>query len=163
MRLLIQICVCLALLAGGHLAPAQAQSAPVAETVGSGSKPVGALSQSPLATRLTIAVIGDSLGDGLWEGLHRHLRSDKRLAVARGAKHSVGFTVSDMTEQIDQAFAGGTIDALVVMIGANDDRRSIFVDGKSVALFGTPKWIALYRERVENFMDHATKRQVPLI
>ena len=96
---------------------------------------VAAQKQTP--ERLTVAAIGDSLGDGLWEGLYRRLHSDKRIVVFRGARHSVGFTGSDMTEQIDAAFAAGPVDALVIMIGANDDRRSFFINGKSQALFGT--------------------------
>jgi hypothetical protein len=113
--------------------------------------------------RLIVAAIGDSLGDGLWEGLYRRLQSDKRFAVFRGARHSVGFTGSDMTEQIDKAFAAGPVHALVIMIGANDDRRSFFIDGRSQALFGTRKWIELYRGRIERFMDHAGRRNVPLV
>jgi len=113
--------------------------------------------------RLTVAAIGDSLGDGLWEGLYRRLHDDKRFVVFRGARHSVGFTASDMTEQIDAAFAAAPVDALVIMIGANDDRRSFFINGKSVALFGSKPWIELYRGRIEKFMDHAGRRQVPLV
>ena len=117
--------------------------------------------QSP--DKLFLAAIGDSLGDGLWEGLYRRLHGDKRFVVFRGARHSVGFTGSDMTEQIDAAFAAGPVDALVIMIGANDDRRSFFINGKSQALFGSNKWIDLYRGRIENFMDHAGRRNVPLL
>ena len=61
-----------------------------------------------------------------------------------------------MTEQIDAAFAAAPVDALVVMIGANDDRRSFFINGKSQALFGTKKWIELYRNRIERFMEKSS-------
>jgi uncharacterized protein len=121
------------------------------------------VAQNQKAQRLTVAAIGDSLGDGLWEGLYRRLHNDKHFAVFRGARHSVGFTGSDMTEQIDAAFVAGPVDALVIMIGANDDRRSFFIGGKSQALFGSPKWIELYRGRIEKFMDHAGRRNVPLV
>jgi hypothetical protein len=113
--------------------------------------------------RLTVAVIGDSLGEGLWEGLFRMLHSDKRFVVFLGAKRSVGFTASDMTEQIDSAFAAGRVDALAIMIGANDDRRSFFDGGRAVALFGTDKWIELYRSRIDNFMDQVGRKNVPLV
>jgi uncharacterized protein len=113
--------------------------------------------------RLTIAAIGDSLGDGLWEGLYRQLHGNKRIVVYRGAKRSVGFTTSDMTEQIDAALAAGPVHAFVVMLGANDDRRSIFANGRSLALFATPKWVELYRGRVEGFMDYAGAKKVPVI
>ena len=32
-----------------------------------------------------------------------------------------------------------------------------------MALFGTPKWIELYRGRIENFMDQAGSRNVPVL
>lgn len=125
--------------------------------------PDAATAQGATPERLTIAALGDSLGDGLWEGLYRTLQKDKRFSVFRGTKNSVGFTTSDMTEQIDAAFAAGPVDALAVMIGANDDRRSFFIDGKSQALFATKPWIDLYRGRVQRFMDHAGSRNVPLV
>jgi hypothetical protein len=68
-----------------------------------------------------------------------------------------------MIEQIDAAFAAAPVDALVIMIGANDDRRSFFINGKSQALFGTKKWIELYRGRIERFMDHAGRKNVPVV
>jgi hypothetical protein len=121
------------------------------------------VAQNQMRERLTVAAIGDSLGDGLWEGLYRRLHNDKHFVVFRGARHSVGFTGSDMTEQIDAAFAAGPVDAIVIMIGANDDRRSFFIGGKALALFGTDKWVELYRGRIERFMEHAGRRNVPLV
>lgn len=116
----------------------------------------------PAPGATVIATIGDSLADGLWGGLYKLVQKDKRYWIHRGAKHSLGFTGADLTELIDKPFAAGDVHALVMMIGAND-RRSFFVDGKSKALLGTPKWIELYQGRIEKFMDHAGKRNVPLI
>jgi hypothetical protein len=75
--------------------------------------------------KMTIAVIGDSLADGIWGGLSRKLYRDKRFCVHRGAKNSVGFGASDMLETLDRAFEAGPVDAVVMMIGAND-RRGIY-------------------------------------
>jgi hypothetical protein len=119
--------------------------------------------KSTLPKRLTLAAIGDSLGDGLWEGLYRQLRGNKRILVYRGAKRSVGFTTSDMTEQVDAALAAGPVHAFAVMLGANDDRRSFFAKGRSLALFASQKWADLYRGRVEGFMDYIGARKVPLV
>ena len=112
--------------------------------------------------KATIATIGDSLADGMWGGIYRLVQKDKRISVYRGAKNSVGFTGGDLTDMIDRAFAAGDVHALVMMIGAND-RRSYFIDGKPKALFRTPGWIDLYKGRIERFMDHAGKRNVPLV
>ncbi len=114
------------------------------------------------AAEFVIATVGDSLGDGMWLGLYRLVQKDKRIAIYRGAKHSLGFTGQDQLDLIDKAFAAGPVHSLVMMIGAND-RRSFFVDGKPKALLGTPGWMDLYRGRIEKFMDHAAKRNVPLI
>ncbi len=110
----------------------------------------------------TIAIIGDSLADGMWGGLYKVLQKDKQYKLFRGAKNSVGFTGASLTDMIDRAFAAGDTHALVMMIGAND-RRSFFADGKSKALLGTPAWIELYRGRIGAFMDHAGKRNMPLV
>jgi hypothetical protein len=126
-------------------------------------KPLSLAANSEVLDRVTIAAIGDSLGDGLWEGLYRQLRGHKRFVVYRGAKRSVGFTTSDMTEQIDAAVAAGPVHAFVVMIGANDDRRSFFDNGRAQALFASTRWIELYRGRVGAFMDHAGAKGVPVI
>ncbi len=114
------------------------------------------------SAQATIAVIGDSLADGMWGGLYKILQKDKQYKLFRGAKNSVGFTGASLTDMIDRAFAAAETHALVMMIGAND-RRSFFVDGKSKALLGTPAWIELYRGRIGAFMDHAGKRNVPLV
>lgn len=116
----------------------------------------------PVAGTTVVAAVGDSLADGMWLGLYRLLQKDKRVVVHRGAKHSLGFTGHDLTDLIDKAVAAGPVHAFVMMIGAND-RRSFFVDGKPKALLGTSGWADLYRGRVERFMDHAGKRDVPLI
>jgi len=124
--------------------------------------PAAARAESREAPRATIAVVGDSLADGMWGGLVRAVQKDKRYKIFRGAKNSVGFTGHDLTDMIDRAFAAGEAHALLMMIGAND-RRSFFIDGKPKALFRKPTWMELYRGRVERFMDHAAKRQVPLV
>ena len=119
-------------------------------------------SEGARAEKVTIAVVGDSLADGMWGGLYRSVQKDKRYTIVRGAKNSVGFTGGDLLDMVDRAFASTEIHALVMMIGAND-RRTVFVDGQPKALLGKPAWIEIYRSRVERFMDHAGKRNVPLV
>lgn len=115
------------------------------------------------AGQTTIAVLGDSLADGVWGGLYRSAQKDKRFTIFRGAKNSVGFTGGDLTDQIDKAVEAAEPQGFVVMIGAND-RRTVFVDGKPKALLGSPAWSELYKARVEKFMDHAyARRQVPMV
>lgn len=116
----------------------------------------------PEVKHLTIAVLGDSLGDGIWGSFYRRLVRDKRYTVYRGAKNSVGFGGETLIDQIDKAFAAGPTDAIVMMIGAND-RRGIYVDGNLAAPYKSPQWAETYRKRVDGFMDAAAKRGVPLV
>lgn len=116
----------------------------------------------PGADRPAIAVVGDSLADGMWTGLYRVVGKSKVYSVYRGAKNSVGFSGGGLTEMIDRAFAAGKMHALVMMIGAND-RKTIFAEDKAPAQFRSPEWRAIYAERAAHFMDYAGKQSVPLI
>ena len=113
--------------------------------------------------KVTIAVIGDSLADGIWGGLYRKLYRDKQFCVHRGAKNSVGFGASDMLDPLDRAFEAGPVDAVVMMIGANDRRGIYATDGKLAAAYHSPQWPAVYRARVDGFMDSVVARSVPLV
>jgi hypothetical protein len=119
-------------------------------------------SPKPEVNHLTIAVLGDSLGDGIWGSLYRRLVRDKRYTVYRGSKNSVGFFGEPLIDQIDKAFAADPPDAIVMMIGAND-RRGIYVDGRLEAPYKSPQWAETYRKRVDDFMSTVDKRGVPLI
>lgn len=112
--------------------------------------------------RTVIAVVGDSLADGMWTGLHRVVGKSKDYSLYRGAKNSVGFSGGALTDMIDRAFAAGTPHALVMMIGAND-RRTIFPEGGPSAQYRTAEWRAIYADRVANFMDHAARHGAPMI
>lgn len=118
--------------------------------------------QQPGAKR-TIHVVGDSLGDELWGGLSVLLRHKQNIKVARGAKNSVGFTHTNLIEQIDKAFGSGTVDALVIMVGGNDDRQTFFVDGRPAALFGSAQWSKLYAESVARYMDYIAGKNIPIV
>ena len=122
--------------------------------------PAAGLQQAP--ARATIAVLGDSLADGIWGGLFRKLARDKRYTVYRGAKNSVGFGGGDLLDMMDKAFAAGPVDAIVMMVGAND-RGGIYVDGKLAAPYRSPQWPDIYRRRVDDFMDASYGRGVPVI
>jgi hypothetical protein len=164
MRSLLAALLSLLLIAGlvGRT-PLHAESAIAPQPSPDNAVAAKAAAPSEVPQRLTLAVVGDSLGDGLWEALYRQLRDNKRIVVHRGCKRSVGFTTSEMTEQIDAAFAAGPVHAVVVMIGANDDRRSFFSGGRSQALFATDKWVELYRARIDRYMDHAAAEKVPFV
>ena len=113
--------------------------------------------------KVTVAVVGDSLADGIWGGIYRKLYRDKRFSVYRGAKNSIGFGGGDLLDTLDRAFEAGPVDAVVMMIGANDRRGIYATDGKLTAAYKSPQWPSAYRARVDRFMDSATTHLVPLV
>lgn len=117
---------------------------------------------TPVPDKVTMAITGDSLADGIWGAIYRKLVRDKRYVIRRNARNSTGFTTDGLLDQIEDSFKPTPADALVMMVGAND-RRSFFVDGRSKALFGTPKWREYYGGRVAAFMDALKARNVPVI
>ncbi|MBX3502720.1 MAG: DUF459 domain-containing protein [Alphaproteobacteria bacterium] len=129
---------------------------------GSAWPPHASAAAGPPPAKVTVAVMGDSLGDGMWGGLYRLMVRDKRYVFLRGAKNSVGFTGSDLTDMVDAALANGPVDAVVMMIGAND-RRSFFVGTQSRALFRSKVWQELYAGRIAGFMDKLQRHKLPTI
>jgi uncharacterized protein len=155
MRHTVFAATALALFLGSLLSSSSTNAAEEQKSLGSGS------GQSP-GTR-TIAVVGDSLGDGLWGGLWVLLRQRHDIKVVRGAKNSVGFTHTNLIAQVDQAFKPGKADALIVMVGGNDDRQTFFVDDKPAALFGSEQWSKLYLESLNRYMDYISSKDVPIV
>lgn len=111
----------------------------------------------------TIAVLGDSLGEGLWESLYRSSLKEKGCAVQRVARRSVGFARFPLTTQIEAALAKGPVQAFTIIVGVNDNDNSFFVNGRPVALFGSDEWKRLYGERVGQFMDRLGQTGTPTI
>lgn len=111
--------------------------------------------------KLTIAVMGDSIADGIWAGLYRMLARDKRYVVLREAKNSSGFTLTDWLQPLD-AVMQKQPDAVVMLIGAND-RQSLVVRDKPRSLFRSKDWEEGYTARVRAFMDKLVEHNVPTV
>lgn len=111
--------------------------------------------------KITVAVMGDSIADGIWGGLVRMLIRDRRYVLLREAKNSSGFTTSDWLTPLD-AVIEKKPDAIVMLMGTND-RQSLVVRDKPRSLFRSKGWEEGYVKRVDDFMDKATAAQIPLI
>lgn len=116
----------------------------------------------PVPKSVRIIVLGDSLADGIWGSLYRKFVRDRRYTIYRGAKNSVGFGGEDLLDMIDKGFASGPVDAVVMMVGAND-RRGIHAGDRLEAAYRSPQWPDAYGRRVERFMDAVAQRKVPLV
>jgi hypothetical protein len=107
----------------------------------------------PNGDRYRIVVLGDSLGDGLWEGLYRAFEDDATLEFIQRSQKSTGFVNTDRYDwngEIDQILKDDNFQIAVVMFGAND-AQPIKKDGKWFKV-GTEEWREAYGERVETFI-----------
>lgn len=124
-------------------------AAPVAASSGA-PQPIA----PPQGRVLTIGVFGDSLGDGLWQGLYRHLNKADAVEVLRFSKQSTGLTsydYVDVQEQTRQQLDQHHVDIAVVLFGTNDEQG--IVDGGKVYGFGTPGWRAAYGARMQALVE----------
>jgi hypothetical protein len=104
----------------------------------------------PTGDRYRILVIGDSLGDGLWQGLYRAFEEDKTLEFINRSKASGGLVRSDSNNwdgQLTDILKSDTYQIAVIMFGANDDQA--IKSGKDWLKVGSEPWRQAYGERVE--------------
>ena len=104
----------------------------------------------PTGDRYRILVIGDSLGDGLWQGLYRAFQEDKNLEFINRSKASGGLVRSDSNSwesQLTDILKNDTFQIAVMMFGANDDQA--IKSGKDWLKVGSEPWRQAYGERVE--------------
>ena len=112
--------------------------------------------------KIVIAVIGDSMADGLWGGLYRALYTDPGYSLPRlgktgsGLSHLAKFNwITGVQDVIEKEKP----DIAVVSIGLND-RGSIILEHSAVA-FGTPAWKTAYTERVDIIMNALKQAGIP--
>lgn len=107
----------------------------------------------PRGDRYRIVVLGDSLADGLWQGLYRAFEEDKNVEVVNNSKPSSGFARPkryDWNAALDDLLKDQTYQIAVVMFGNNEMRT--MRSGKDVIKPGTDAWDELYGKRVEQFV-----------
>lgn len=107
----------------------------------------------PTGDRYRILVIGDSLGDGLWQGLYRAFEEDKNLEFINRSKATGGLVRTDSNNwdsQLADIMKNDTFQIAVVMFGANDDQA--IRSGKDWLKVGSEPWRQTYGERVETII-----------
>ena len=115
----------------------------------------------PVNDTYNMYVLGDSLGSGLWQGLHQNFRGAvaPAIKVIKKAKANTGIVRSDRfdwMENVEKIANGGGFQIAVLMFGANDT-QTIRLKGKRHH-FGTPAWEQIYRQRIDR-MIRALKRK----
>ena len=137
--------------------PADAPAAPVADDKSA--------AQRPPDTVFTIAVLGDSLGVMLGQGLSEAYADRQDVAVLRKARENTGLVRDDYFDWVKGArelLAGNEkINAAVVLLGSND--RQQLRDETGVLDLRAPRWKQIYGDRVEAIAQAFKARGVPLI
>jgi len=104
----------------------------------------------PTGDRYRILVIGDSLGDDLWQGLYRAFQEDKNHEFINRSKATGGLVRIDSTSwesQVIDILKNDSFQIAVMMFGANDDQA--IKTGKDWLKVGSEPWRQAYGERVE--------------
>jgi hypothetical protein len=146
--------------------PDPAESSPPAahEDEGAGEAPVeGPPAATTLRTptrsnKLRVAVIGDSLSQGLGPAIERSMNPSVVRVLSLG-RQSTGLSREDYfnwqagMRQIVEEFRP---DLVFVMLGSNDAQPQISRDGTSIPV-GSAQWVEGYRERAANLLREATR------
>lgn len=102
---------------------------------------------------VTVAVFGDSYGDGVWSGLQRQLPRGQYDVVKYSAP-ATGFTRYkrlNLESQANEQLGDRTIDIAVISFGANDAQGLNTDDGKHAPLLGD-LWKKQIATRLDRFV-----------
>src|SRR6185436_6783191 len=110
------------------------------------------------SNKLRVAVIGDSLSQGLGPAIERWMNPSVVRVLSLG-RQSTGLSREDYfnwqsgMRQIVEEFRP---DLVFVMLGSNDAQAQISRDGSSIPV-GSSAWVEGYRERAANLLREATR------
>ena len=107
----------------------------------------------PNGDRYRVVALGDSLGDGLWQGLYRAFEDDATLEFINRAKPSTGFARPDSydwSKEVGDLLKNETYQIAIIMFGANDAQP--IKTGKDWLKVGSEGWREIYGQRVEAFI-----------
>ena len=125
-------------------------------------KPVA---QRPADATFTIAVLGDSLGVMLGQGLADAYADRSDIAVLRKARENTGLVRDDYFDWVKGArellAANDKLNAAVILLGSND--RQQLRDETGALDIRAPRWKQIYGDRVEAIAQAFRTRGIPLI
>jgi hypothetical protein len=112
-----------------------------------------------------VAVLGDSLGQMLAQGLDEAFENRPEVAILHKAKESSGLVRDDFYDWIkatqDLLASGEKIDYAVMMIGSNDQQTLRDANGSYEP--GSPEWQTAYTQRIEAIASLFREKKIPLI
>ncbi|HET7929258.1 MAG TPA: DUF459 domain-containing protein [Actinomycetota bacterium] len=110
------------------------------------------------SNKLRVAVIGDSLSQGLGPAIERSMRPSVVRVLSLG-RQSTGLSREDYfnweagMRQIVEEFRP---DLVFVLLGSNDGQAQISRDGTAIPV-GSVRWLQGYRDRAANLLGEATR------
>ncbi|MBO0902426.1 DUF459 domain-containing protein [Jiella sp. MQZ13P-4] len=116
--------------------------------------------EAPKPRDFRIAVLGDSLGEGVYSGLAQLVRGEPNIAVKKYARVNTGIARSDRydwPEAVDE-LAENPMDAALLVFGAND-LQTIRESGKAY-YYKQAAWEEKYRKRVAHIVKAFTDRGI---
>lgn len=112
-----------------------------------------------------VAVIGDSLGQMLADGLDEAYSDRSDIRILHKAKDSTGLVRDDYFDwpkaARDLLASGEKIDMAVMMIGSND-RQAIHEGSETIETL-SPRWRERYTQRVESIRAAFREKKIPLV
>jgi len=112
----------------------------------------------------TLAVFGDSQGDGLWGALYRKFLRTKDIRIVRASLASTGFNRTPYELTFAQTIAGEAVSVALMFTGANDAQDAWPLEkGSPPAPFGTEAWSGLYGQRLRRFHEAVAGAGIPLL
>lgn len=120
--------------------------------------------EKPQATKF-VAVIGDSLGQMLADGLDENFADKPDIAILHKARENSGLVRADVFDwrkgALDVTAGPGKLDMAVIMIGSND--RQPVVEQQETVEPLAPHWRDLYAARVDAIIDAFKEKKIPLV
>ena len=121
--------------------------------------------QRPADALFTIAVLGDSLGVTLGQGLAEAYGDRPEIAVLRQSRENTGLVRDDYFDWVKCArellAANDKISVGVILLGSND--RQPLRDETGAFDLRSPRWKQIYGDRVEAIAQAFKTRGVPLV
>ncbi|PWB84180.1 MAG: DUF459 domain-containing protein [Methylocystaceae bacterium] len=129
------------------------------------TKPQKPATDPAVAPSFFVAVIGDSLGQMLADGLDEAYADRPEIRILHKAKESSGLVRDDFYDwpkaARELAAQGEKIDLAVIMIGSND--RQAIHDATETFESLSPRWRELYAARVEAIRAVFREKKIPLV
>ena len=148
--------------ATGHHGNGDGNGSPPPGGEGDGNEDPPAPEVGPIRTptsqnQLRVAIVGDSLSQGLGPSVEGWFDAEVARVLSLG-RLSTGLARQDYfnwpraMRQIEEEFRP---DVVFIMLGTNDNQAQISPDDGSIPV-GSVEWVTAYRERVEAFVHEAT-------